>query len=220
MRLGEKMLPAEARDIQVGLAGKVRIIPFRKKRFLIAGTDVSFCDDDGRCVAGVVIMDFPSLETVEAKWLVSEITFPYISGLLSFREIPPLFDVFEKIENRPDCIMADGQGIAHPKRFGLASHLGLILGIPSIGCAKSRLIGAYKEPGLERGSRAELAIGGETVGSVVRTRTGVAPVFVSPGHMMDIESSVRIVLSCAVTRIPEPTKRAHCLVSKNRLKNF
>lgn len=203
----------EARALQERLAPRVVLRPFGKRSFLIAGTDVSFDDDRGFAVAGVVVLSVPSLDAVEEAWAERRLTFPYVPGYLSFREIPALCAALEKIGSPVDCVMADGQGIAHPRRFGLASHLGMVLGVPTLGCAKSRLIGEHDEPGISRGSSTALLIGNETVGAVVRTRDGVSPVYVSAGHLIDLAGAVRLTLACALTRVPEPTRRAHMLVT-------
>jgi deoxyribonuclease V len=205
--------PAEARELQIRLAGEVIEKPFNRKRYLAAGTDLSFDDGAGRAVAGVVVVRVPGLETVCESRAAARIDFPYIPGLLSFREIPALLEAFRGLDVVPDVIVCDGQGRAHPRRFGLACHLGLILGIPSIGCAKSLLVGTFEEPGARRGSRSPLIHRGETVGSALRTRDGVSPVYVSSGHLIDLPSARRVVLDCSITRIPEPTKRAHRLVT-------
>ena len=207
---------AGAVRLQKRLASRVVGRPFRGKTFLIAGTDVSFDEPNRRVFAGVVVVRYPSMETVETAVAESGLAFPYVPGLLSFREAPALIEALGRIAAPVDCLMVDGQGIAHPRRFGIASHVGVAMGMPSIGCAKSRLIGTHGEPGERKGSRAALKIGEETVGAVVRTRDGVSPVYVSPGHLVDIASAVRIVLGCAVTRIPEPTRRAHILVTQTR----
>ena len=205
---------AGARALQQRLAAKVSLVPFNRRSFIVAGTDVSFDDGHGRATAGVVAVRVPSLETVAEAWGDATLTFPYVPGFLSFREAPALLAALEKLAVTPDILMVDGQGIAHPRRFGIASHLGLLTGIPSVGCAKSRLIGEHRTPGGRRGSRAALRIGQEIIGAVVRTRDGVSPVYVSPGHLVDIGSAVRVVLACAVTRVPEPTRRAHILVTQ------
>jgi len=143
--------------------------------------------------------------------------FPYIPGLLTFREAPILIRAFSRLKTKPDLILIDGQGIAHPRSMGIAAHLGLLLDIPSIGCAKSRLCGTGAEPAQERGSIAPLMEEGRTVGMIARTRTGVKPVYVSPGHRMDLKTSVKMVLYlCRGYRIPEPLRRAHLLVNQLR----
>ena len=157
-----------------------------------------------------MVLSYPTLETVECRIASTEVTFPYVPGLLSFRETPVLVPVLESLILRPDVLLVDGQGIAHPRRFGIACHLGLLFDIPTIGCAKSRLTGKFEEPGRAKGSRAELKDGEEVIGAALRTRDGTKPIFVSIGHKVDLESALRIVLGCVGKyRIPEPTRRAH-----------
>jgi deoxyribonuclease V len=211
---GWDIAPADAVSLQKRLAPLVRLEPFRRRSFLLAGTDVSFDDDAGMAVAGVVVVKIPSMETVEERFAFHRLEFPYIPGLLSFREVPALLAAFALLRIQPDCVMADGHGLAHPRRFGLACHLGLLMGIPAFGCAKSRLTGRFIEPGGAKGSRSPLLIGDETVGAVVRTRRDVSPVFVSAGHLIDLAGAVRATLSASITRIPEPTRRAHALVTR------
>ena len=161
-----------------------------------------------------MVLSYPDLEVIETAGHVARARFPYVPGYLSFREIPVLLGAFRKIRRRPDLVVCDGQGVAHPRRFGLASHLGLVLGMPSIGCAKSRLVGDHDEPRRERGSSVPLIFEGREVGAVVRTRDGVAPLYVSPGHRIDVEGAARLVLSCCRgVRLPEPTRRAHMEVN-------
>jgi deoxyribonuclease V len=152
------------------------------------------------------------LRVVDRAEAVCRATFPYIPGLFTFREVPPLLDAFARLDTVPDVILFDGHGLAHPRRFGLACHAGLLLDTPSVGCAKSRLVGEFREPGPERGRRSGLKYEGQTVGAVLRTRTGVRPLFISPGHLVDIPGSVRLVLrTTAGFRIPEPLRRADAL---------
>jgi deoxyribonuclease V len=154
---------------------------------------------------------------VEKQEFVCETRFPYVPGLLSFREAPPLLEAFAKLQTQPDAVMIDGQGIAHPRRMGIASHLGLCLDVPTIGCAKSLLIGTFKEPGKRRGAMSRLMDKGDVIGRVVRTRQDVKPLFVSVGHMIDLASAVRLVLKCGRGyRIPEPTRQAHLYVNELR----
>lgn len=198
---------AEAREIQKGLRRRVKIGNGFSKVRLVGGADVSF--KKGKGCAVCVVMRFPELEIVEEVMVKGEIRFPYIPGLLSFREGPLLLRAFSRLREIPDVIIFDGQGIAHPLGLGLAAHMGVLLGKPTLGCAKSRLIGDYREPGLERGSVSALMYRGRRVGSVVRTRKKVRPVFVSPGHLVGFGSSVRLVLECGRGyRIPEPTRIA------------
>jgi deoxyribonuclease V len=144
--------------------------------------------------------------------------FPYIPGYLSFREAPAIFSAMEKLSLLPDLLIVDGQGIAHPRRIGIASFLGVLLGLPTIGCAKSRLVGKYEEPAPERGSWSPLIDKGETVGAVLRTRKGVKPVFVSPGHLVTLPEAIEIIMHCAVKyRLPEPQRAADSLAGKSKL---
>ncbi len=174
----------------------------------VAGADVHLKNDMAR--AAVVVLGFPDLEVRGGAVAVRRVTFPYIPGLLSFREGPAIIDALEKLADKPDLLIVDGQGVAHPRRLGLASHIGLFVDLPTIGCAKSRLCGQYREPGRFRGSHVPLIDKGETIGAVVRTRTGVRPVFVSPGHGLDLATSIEYVLACSRGyRLPETTRRAH-----------
>ncbi|MFC1735902.1 deoxyribonuclease V [Candidatus Hydrogenedentota bacterium] len=184
---------------------------------LVAGADVSCSRGDNRLYAGVVVLDAVDMSVVEEKTIVAETEFPYVPGFLSFREVPPLLKVFAELETTPDVVIFDGQGIAHPRRLGLASHAGLFLGIPTVGCAKSRLVGEYRNPGTEKGAWSSLEDKGEEIGRVLRTRGNVNPVFVSPGHLIDMESSLDLVLRmCPRYRISEPVRRAHELVNNLR----
>ena len=176
---------------------------------LIAGVDIS---TSGIARAAVVLLSFPELELVEAVIADRPLDFPYVPGLLSFREAPAILAAFEKLTQTPDLIMFDGQGIAHPRRFGIASHIGVILDLPSFGCAKSLLRGKPQgELGEERGAVVPLIDKGEQVGAAVRTRAGVNPVYISPGTHISIETAVRYALACSTGkhRLPEPTRLAH-----------
>ena len=196
--------------MQRQLADHVLIRPLEKDPELVAGLDISGAGADGRVRAAVVVLTYPELETVECRVVSSEVTYPYVPGLLSFRETPVLAPVLESLTTEPDILLIDGQGIAHPRRFGIACHLGLLFDIPTIGCAKSRLTGSFDEPALAKGSYAMLKDGDATIGVALRSRDGTRPIFVSIGHKVDLESAVRIVLACAPKyRIPEPTRRAH-----------
>jgi deoxyribonuclease V len=200
----------EAIALQTELAGQVTRICSVISPSLIAGVDISLNRWAKTGKAAVVVLSFPGLEVVEVKTVTDSIRFPYVPGLLTFREAPLILAACEELDSEPDIVMVDGQGIAHPRRIGLAAHLGLCLDVPAIGCAKSRLCGRHEEPGNERGDFAELSDGGEIIGAVVRTRPGVKPVYVSIGHKMDLETSIKIVLaSCRGYRLPEPTRLAH-----------
>jgi deoxyribonuclease V len=206
-----------ARQIQQKLAQKVRFTPIKGEINRIGGLDCAFSKDKKYIAAVAVILTYPELETIETNQAVKKVNFPYIPGLLSFREAPACLAAVEKVKNQPDVWMIDGQGIAHPRRLGLASHLGLFIDQPTIGCAKSRLTGEYKPPGTEKSSRTPLVDkkSKEVIGTVLRTRTNVKPLFISAGHKITLEQSVELVLKSAPKyRIPEPTRRAHITVTK------
>ena len=203
----------DARAVQVALKDKVKTIPLRKKPELIAGVDAAFSED--KVIGVICLYTYPELTLIEEAFAVKKISFPYVPGFLSFREGPAIVEALNGLELKPDVILFDGQGIAHPKGLGLASHIGVLLDVPTIGCAKSRLVGEYKEPGLKKGAWSPLKYHGKVVGSVLRTRDHVRPVFVSPGHRIDLRSSLEIVLGCTRKfRIPEPLRRADSLSKK------
>ena len=210
---------SEAVAIQRDLCGKL-ILRSRADRAtpgLIAGADVSYGRGSDLFFAAVVLLTYPGLETVEEIYAVEKAPFPYIPGLLSFREGPVLLKAFAGLEHDPDLVIFDGQGIAHPRGFGLASHLGLLLDVPAIGCGKRRLVGCHGEVGNGRGEHVPLVFEGRTVGAVLRTRTGVKPVFVSPGHRIGLDDSVEAVLNCCRGyRLPEPVRKAHRAVNRLR----
>ena len=207
--------PSEAIQLQKELKKKISL----KKSFnnvkIVAGADVSYYKN--KMIAGIVILKFPQLEIIEKKSSVSSVNFPYIPGLLTFREGPSLLEAFKKIKITPDVILFDGQGIAHPRRMGIATHLGLFLDRPTIGCAKSRLSGKYTLVGEKKGDYALLKEGEEVLGAVLRTRKKVKPIFVSPGHKIDLPNSMEIVLKCIVKyRLPLPVREAHIFVNQIR----
>jgi deoxyribonuclease V len=211
-----RVTTARAREIQTELAQEVSRAGKVAGPGLIAGVDVSVNRFARAGSAAVVVLRYPAMEIVETALTAEPIEFPYVPGLLTFREAPLILAAFEKLAVTPDLVMVDGQGIAHPRRIGLASHLGLCLGIPAIGCAKSRLIGQYEEPGSGAGSCSELKDNGEVIGAVVRTRSDVKPVYVSIGHLIDLSSAVQCVLACCRGyRLPEPTRRAHMAAGGN-----
>ena len=200
--------PQEARRLQNGLRSQV----VRADRFgrinTVAGVDIGLKKDIAR--ASVVVLSFPELRVVDSVVTESPVRFPYIPGLLSFREIPPLLTAFTQLQTEPDLVIVDGQGIAHPRRFGLASHLGLVLDKPTIGCAKSRLCGQYEEPESEQGAYTYLMDKGEVIGTVVRTRKNVQVVYVSIGHQISLDSARTLTLACCRGyRLPETTRYAH-----------
>jgi deoxyribonuclease V len=210
------LTPAEAIALQRELAGRVvrEGGPAERDVRLIAGADVAFDKPNGRGVGAVVVLACPSLETVEEVTVEAPVMFPYVPGLLSFRETPVLLEAFSKVKVRPDLLMVDGHGYAHPRRFGFACHVGLLLDVPTIGVAKSRLIGGQETVAGPRGSRAELTHDGEVIGSMLRTRQGVRSIYVSVGHRISLAAAEAWVLRCATGyRVPEPTRRADRLAS-------
>lgn len=249
---------SQARDLQERLACKVRHTPLKSTPKTVAGIDCAFSKDGKRILAAVVVLQFGNFEVVETANAARKVTFPYIPGLLSFREAPVCIAAVEKLTNQPDVFIIDGQGIAHPRRLGLAAHLGLFFNKPTIGCAKSRLIGQFEEPPLQKGaytllthtktpehnaqrdgvaaspkggmglsqntihnaqSCPERSRRGEIIGAVVRTRTNVKPLFVSVGHKCLLEEAIEITLACTTKyRLPEPTRLAHQLVGRLKLK--
>jgi deoxyribonuclease V len=188
-------------------------MPLKGAPRFIAGLDAAFSPDDRRCLAAAVVWDMRDEKIVEQHVAVRPLAFPYVPGLLSFREGPAVLAALRRLRTPPDVIIYDGHGLAHPRRFGIACHAGVILDLPTIGCAKSRLIGTHREPRTRRGSAAPLVDAGEVIGSVLRTQDGVNPVFVSVGHRIDLPGARRIVLGCALRyRLPEPTRLADQLV--------
>ncbi len=216
---------AEARKVQRRLAGQVRVERLRQEPELVAGLDCAFTDGGKRIVAAAVVLHrvaastgrelgMASFELVETVNASQGVTFPYIPGLLSFREAPACLAAIEKLESKPDLFLIDGQGIAHPRGLGLAAHLGLFLDKPTVGCAKSRLTGAFEEPGPEKGAHSPLRDRDEVIGAVVRTRSNVKPLFVSVGHRCRLEDAIRVTLAWTTRyRLPEPTRLAHQTVS-------
>lgn len=184
----------------------------------IAGADISFNKFSTTVYAGIVVLRFPQMEPVAHCLVKKEVTFPYVPGYLAFREVPALLDAWEQLELKPDLLVADGHGIAHPRRMGIATHFGVLADIPSIGCAKKKLFGQYTEPPQEpRGSYTPLLDKTEVIGAVLRTKPKVKPVFISPGHRMDVRSSLSIIMQCIGRyRIPEPTRLAHEAVNQFR----
>ncbi len=211
------LTPVEARALQIELAGEVDTARPLGPIRTIAAADVSFDRHGIELYAAVVVVEFPSMTTIERIGAITPATFPYVPGLLSFRETPALLDAFAKLRTRPDVVLCDGQGIAHPRRLGIAAHLGLWLGLPTIGCAKSRLCGDFDEPGPDRGDRSPLLDKGEVIGAVVRTRRRIKPLFISPGHRCDLESAVDLVLAASTRyRLPDPARLAHDYVNDVR----
>lgn len=210
--------PAEGIEIQKRLRSLVKRSWDGRAIGLVAGADVHF-PSPGAVRAALVILAYPGFEVADSSVFEGPCAFPYVPGLLSFREIPPLLEAWRKLRRTPDCILCDGQGIAHPRGLGIASHFGLVLGIPTIGCAKSPLFGRCGEPGPNRGDRAPiLNPEGRTIGSVLRTRDRTKPLYVSVGHLVDLKRAITIVISCTGRyRIPEPLRAAHRLAGTGRI---
>ncbi|MGB0749808.1 MAG: deoxyribonuclease V [Magnetospiraceae bacterium] len=204
--------PAEARVVQASLANQVCTADRFSAPKLIAGVDVSYQGGADASRGAVAVLAYPSLAVLEESVVETITAFPYVPGFLSFREIPPLLEALSRLKSLPDMLVCDGQGLAHPRRFGLACHLGVLLDLPVIGVAKSRLIGTHAPVGPEKGDHVPLMDKGETVGMVVRTRAHVAPVYVSVGHRVSLETAVEIALSCCPRwRLPETTRAADAL---------
>ena len=211
-----KVTTAEARAIQLRLAGLVSRENTVRRPRLVAGVDISAPRFQGRVRGTVVVLSYPDLRVAEVGAVEQTVDFPYIPGLLSFREAPVILAAYEKLKLAPDLVLVDGQGIAHPRRFGIASHLGVLLGVPTIGCAKSLLCGAHGPLAAARGSTAQIEHEGEVVGAALRTRDGVRPVYVSIGHRVDLAAAVKWVQGCCRGyRLPEPTRLAHQAASGN-----
>jgi deoxyribonuclease V len=223
---------SQAIALQKSLSEKVQMIELKDHPKTIAGIDCALSKDNQKIIAVAVVLriqptqedlwgpvESSGFEIIETADAVQKINFPYIPGLLSFREAPVCIAAVEELKNEPDVFIIDGQGIAHPRRFGLACHLGLFFDKPTVGCAKSRLTGSFEEPALEKGSYSPLKDGDEIIGAVVRTRTNVEPVFVSVGNKCLLKDAIKITLDCITKyRIPEPTRLAHQLVSTLKLK--
>ncbi len=209
--------PGEARRLQGEISSRVVEGPPRdlSRVRCVAGADVSTQGDLG--YATVVVLSFPDLSVVEVQGYEARLTFPYVPGLLAFREIPPVVGALREVRSEVDVVIFDAHGRAHPRGQGLASHLGLFLDVPSVGCAKSRLVGEHEEPGPEKGDTADLVYREKVVGKVVRTRPRVSPVYVSVGNRIDLASSVDLVLRCCTRyRLPETTRQAHNAANRLR----
>jgi deoxyribonuclease V len=215
--------PREAIALQQQLRHQVQTMPLEHPAQLVAGCDISFDRFSEDVHAGIVVIRLPELEIVDSASVTTKARFPYIPGLLSFRETPALLEVWERLQTRPDVVMIDGQGYAHPRRFGFACHFGLLVGVPTLGCAKSLLVGKFENLADAPGSTAPILHQDEVVGMALRTRERVAPVFVSVGHLIDLPSAVSVTLDAARGaapaaryRIPAPTRFAHLLVNEVR----
>lgn len=204
---------AEARKIQESLRHNVITADRLGKVLLVGGADVYYSEEN-RITAAVAVLTFPGLELREYSIIRGKTAFPYMPGLLSFREAPAIFAALSRLEHLPDLLLCDGQGIAHPRRFGIASHIGVLTGTPTIGVAKTRLTGDHQPVPMENGGWSPLIDNGEPIGAVLRTRTGVKPLYISPGHNISLETAIRYVMGCVTRyRLPETTRWAHKLAS-------
>lgn len=211
------MTPRAAIQLQKRLADEIRVERLPGPVRTVAGVDLAFSSDGHRCLAGVVVYDLVEGAILETQLARRPVRFPYVPGLLSFREVPAALAAIRKLRIEPDVFMFDAHGLAHPRRMGLAAHAGLLMDWPALGCAKSRLCGEHAEPGPKRGAAVPLVHQGETVGTVLRTRDNVKPVYVSVGHRVTLEEAVRIAGACATRyRLPEPARQAHLLVTRHR----
>lgn len=207
--------PQQARALQASLAAEVILEDRLPTVHHIAGVDVGFEDQGATTRAAVVVLRWPDLALMEERIARLETRFPYVPGLLSFRELPAVLKALERLQHRPDLVLCDGQGIAHPRRFGIACHLGVLTGLATIGVAKSRLTGQFTEPGLEAGDHSPLMHQGKQIGIVLRSRRNVRPLFVSPGHNISLQTACQWVSHCATGyRLPEPTRLADKLASR------
>jgi deoxyribonuclease V len=204
----------EAIRIQKSLVQRICLKKLEKLK-KIAAIDVTY--REGEAIAAVLVFSYPELRLLEKRVASSAVQFPYVPGLLTFREGPSIIEAWQRVEKKVDLLMFDGQGIAHPRRMGIATHLGIYLKIPSLGCAKSKLVGRYLPLSDEKGARQPLYDGEELVGWVVRTKTHTRPVFVSPGNLIDFDTALEVVSNCSRGyRIPEPLRLAHIFVNKSK----
>jgi len=202
--------PAQAVDIQKALSNQVSRNSEVGSLRLVAGVDISHKRGQATATAAVVVLEYPTMQLTTTAIAQGELGLPYVPGLLSFREAPLILAACQQLTINPDLILVDGQGIAHPRRMGLASHLGLFLNTPTIGCAKSRLCGSYQEPNMEPGNHTKITDNGEIIGAALRTKRNTKPIYVSIGHKVDLESAVYWVMQCCHGyRLPEPTRLAH-----------
>ncbi len=221
--------PAEAVALQKNLRDQVKITHFNRPLKYIAGCDVSLNRFAPEMFAGIIVLSYPDLVPVDYAVFQGRTTFPYIPGLLSFRELPALLECWEILKKKheekgaplPDIIMVDGQGIAHPRRLGIAAHLGIMIDMPTIGCAKSQLYGSFSEPAIEPGSMSVITDRynpGEIIGTALRSKYNTDPLIVSPGHLISVDEAAKITLSTVRKyRLPEPTRLAHDLVNRFRM---
>jgi len=215
------MTITEATQVQNELREKVNLQPIDYPVNIIAGADISFNKFSTTVYAGIVLLDFPSLQPLGYSLVKKEVHFPYVPGYLAFREVPALLDAWEQLPFKPDVLVVDGHGIAHPRRMGIAAHFGVLADTPALGCAKKVLCGKFEEPGLTKGSFSPLIHKEEIIGAALRTKVKVKPVFVSPGNKIDLQGAMSIINQCVGKyRIPEPTRLAHNTVNEFRKGNL
>jgi deoxyribonuclease V len=211
------LTPSEAIEIQKRMRSLVKLQPQTNEFKKIAGADLSYNKFSDTIYTGIVVLSLPDLQLIESVGVRSVAKFPYVPGLLSFRETPSLLEAWDKLENRPDVLMLDGHGMAHPRRFGIACHVGILLELPTVGCAKSILVGEHGELAPDAGNQAPLIDRSEQIGVALRTKKNVTPVYVSVGHLIDLPSAIKLVLNSTTKyRQPEPTRQAHLLVNRLR----
>lgn len=216
----DQIKPAEAIALQQQMRELICLKPFDREIKTIGGADISFNKYSDVVYAGIVVLSYPQMTVMHHASVISKTTFPYIPGLLGFREVPALSEVWDKLEIKPDILALDGHGIAHPRRVGVAVHFGVAENIATIGCAKSLLVGNYEEPANTSLSTTDLTHKGELIAKVLRTKKNCKPVFVSPGNLVTMDQSVDIIKHCVGKyRIPEPTRMAHLLVNQVRVQN-
>ena len=209
--------PADARALQLEWRARLDLRDRTGRIHRVAGADVAFDPAvlGGEAIAGIVLFSYPGWEELDCAAARQPLAFPYVPGLLSFREIPAILAALERLREAPDLIYCDGQGYAHPRRFGLACHLGVLLDVPTIGCAKSRLIGTHREPGRQAGAWAPLFDDGERIGAALRTRAGARPMYISSGHRVSLERALQLTMeACDGRRVPRPTRRADRYVAE------
>lgn len=214
------LTPSQAISYQHELRKQINTQPLDKPIRVIAGSDISFNKNSDIVYAGIVLFSYPELQVIGQSTAICKTTFPYISGLLAFREVPALLEAWHKLDTKPDVLVLDGQGIAHERRLGIATHFGLIANTPTIGSAKSRLTGRYAEPGNEKLAQSPMYDKGELVGIALRSKPKCNPIFISPGNLLSMEQSIKVIKNCIRGyRIPEPTRQAHNLVNKIRVED-
>jgi deoxyribonuclease V len=216
----EHLTPAEAIDYQNRLRNRIQIRELQKPIKIIAGADISFNKDSEILYAGIVVFKYPEMQVITTSTAIAHTSFPYISGLLAFREVPALFTAWNNLYVKPDLLVLDGQGIAHERRMGIATHFGILTNVPTIGSAKSRLYGKYEEPANVVFAESPMYDKGELIGIALRSKERCNPIYISPGHNISIRQSVDVIKNCLRGyRIPEPTRQAHLLVNKLRIEN-